>query len=137
MQGAIAAIHFILSNAAKFDVDEKSLILEVQQLGLPKENTEAIAKQYTDAKELLRRKLAEDSYRVNQLVSVDWRVDHIIASSSVDSSSGGSLINVKLDLDSRFEQHGPVHSTIAFQVTPQKLDVLISELSQAKRLMES
>jgi len=118
-------------------VDEKSLILEVQQLGLPKENTEAIAKQYTDAKELLRRKLAEDSYRVNQLVSVDWRVDHIIASSSVDSSSGGSLINVKLDLDSRFEQHGPVRSTIAFQVTPQKLDVLISELSQAKRLMES
>jgi len=118
-------------------VDEKSLILEVQQLGLPKENTEAIAKQYMDAKELLRRKLAEDSYRVNQLVSVDWRVDHIIASSSVDSSSGCSLINVKLDLDSRFEQHGPVHSTIAFQVTPQKLDVLISELSQAKRLMES
>lgn len=134
----------MLSNAAKFDVDEKSLILEVQQLGLPKENTEAIAKQYKDAKELLRSKLAEDSYRVNQLVSVDWRVDHIIASSSVDSSSGsGSLINVKLDLDSRFEQHDPSSqdgrrlSTIAFQMTPQKLDVLISELSQAKRLMES
>ena len=133
----------MLSNAAKFDVDEESLILEVQQLGLPKENTEVIAKQYMDAKELLRSKLAEDSYRVNQLVSVDWRVDHIIASSSIDSSSGGSLINVKLDLDSRFEQHDPSsqdsrrHSTIAFQVTPQKLDVLISELSQAKRLMES
>jgi len=134
----------MLSNAAKFDVDDNSLTLEVQQLGLPKENTEAIAKQYKEAKELLRSKLAEDSYRVNQLVSVDWRVDHIIASSCVDSSSGGdSLIHVKLDLDSRFESYDPFlqdgcrHSTLAFQVTPQKMDVLISELSQAKRLMES
>ena len=134
----------MLSNAAKFDVDDKSLILEVQQLGLPKENTEAIVKQYSDAKELLRSKLAADSYRVNELVNVDWRLDHIIASSNTDEGSSGSMINVKIELDSSFESHCPStdenkskHRAIAFQVTPHKLDVLIYELTQARRLMES
>eukprot|EP01035_Chromulina_nebulosa_P019533 gene19533-25431_t len=43
IKGAIAATHFIITNACKHDVDELSLIQEIQQLGLPKENSEALA----------------------------------------------------------------------------------------------
>lgn len=35
-QGSVAAVHFIVTNAAKHDVDESSLVQEIQQLGLPK-----------------------------------------------------------------------------------------------------
>jgi hypothetical protein len=72
----------MITNAAKFNVDEHSLILEIQQLGLPKENTEAIVKQYKDTKDILRNKLAENSYRISKLMNVDWRFDHILATSS-------------------------------------------------------
>eukprot|EP00601_Ochromonadales_sp_CCMP2298_P022932 CAMPEP_0173308122 /NCGR_PEP_ID=MMETSP1143-20121109/21560_1 /TAXON_ID=483371 /ORGANISM="non described non described, Strain CCMP2298" /LENGTH=124 /DNA_ID=CAMNT_0014249489 /DNA_START=22 /DNA_END=393 /DNA_ORIENTATION=- len=64
LKGAVAAVHFMLSNAARFGVDEKSLVLEVQQLGLPRENAEVLGRQYREASDLLRARFAEESYRV-------------------------------------------------------------------------
>ena len=90
MKGAIAAIHFIVANAAKYDIDDKSLIQEIQQLGLPKDSTDAVANRYRESREPLRVKFAEESYRLSKLISVDWRVDHIIASSSSSSVSDGA-----------------------------------------------
>eukprot|EP01031_Cornospumella_fuschlensis_P038480 gene38480-46772_t len=51
LKGAIAALHFMISNSAKYDTDDKVLIQEIQQLGLPKENSDMIAKQYRETKE--------------------------------------------------------------------------------------
>lgn len=155
IKGAIAAIHFMLTNAAKFDVDEKSLILEIQQLGLPKENSEAIAKQYRDTKDMLRSKFAEDSYRVTKLVSTDWRVDQIIASSKpVEGTANGDnriiqngpLIHINIGIDAKpelgeavdvFGRAADRYKDIAFEITPQKLDVLIHELTHAHSLLQN
>lgn len=155
IKGAIAAIHFMLTNAAKFDVDEKSLILEIQQLGLPKENSEAIAKQYRDTKDMLRSKFAEDSYRVSKLVSTDWRVDQIIASSQpkdgVEDSENriiptGPLVHIKVGIDTKpevgdsvdiFGRSADRFKDIAFEISPQKLDVLIHELTHAYSLLQN
>jgi hypothetical protein len=35
-KGAVSALHFALSNSAKYDVEDTTLLLEIQQLGLPK-----------------------------------------------------------------------------------------------------
>lgn len=35
-KACIAALHFLVSNSAKFDVDDFTLTRELQQLGLPK-----------------------------------------------------------------------------------------------------
>jgi hypothetical protein len=43
-------VHFIVANAAKHDLDEASLVQEIQQLGLPKENSDAIGRQYREHK---------------------------------------------------------------------------------------
>ena len=64
LKGAIAAILFMVKNAAKFDVDEYTFLQEIQQLGLPKENAEAISKQYRDAKDAIQTTLHNNSYRV-------------------------------------------------------------------------
>lgn len=36
VKGCVAALTFIITNAAKYSVDEESLSNELQQLGLPK-----------------------------------------------------------------------------------------------------
>ena len=138
IKGAIAAVHFMLTNSAKFDLDEKSLVQEIQQLGLPKENTEAISKLYREQKDNLREKFAENSYRVSKLLSADWRVDQIISSSSNES---GPLIHLNLTVNEQPEKTdltGPsTVKEIAFELSETKLNALIHELSQVQALMES
>lgn len=162
IKGAIAALHFMVTNAAKYDVDDKSFIQEIQQLGLPKENSDAIAKQYRETKDMMRTQFAEDSYRVSKLKKVDWRVDHIVASSSsvaaassvpvedktVAAVETGPLVHVQFAVDT-LPQNGslPENATaqytsnridkIAFELSSAKLDVLIHELSQAHKLLEN
>ena len=124
VKGAIAGLTFILSNAAKYDIDEQTLLQEIQQLGMPKENSEAVARPFRETKDELRRAFAQDTYHVShmhipsiipapadddmmltylcilsllllllllhvtmiidqlpKLISMDWRVDHLISSS--------------------------------------------------------
>lgn len=150
IKGAIAAIHFIIANAAKYDVNDKSLIQEIQQLGLPEDSSDVVTNKYREAREQLRKKFADESYRLTKLISVDWRVDHIIASSSssVADASNGPLVHLKLKVDKRPElgSLGASNETtgdttrtrdIAFELSAEKLDVLIHELSQAQKLMSS
>jgi hypothetical protein len=158
LKGSVAAIHFVVTNAAKFDLDESSLVQEIQQLGLPRENSEAIARQYREHKDLLRTRLAEQSYRVSKLVSAEWRVDQVVASSSVafggaakevsgsdEGPKTGPLVHLKLTIDTKPQQSREVAATegsggiqeLAFEVHPDKLDVLISDLEAARALMSA
>jgi hypothetical protein len=41
-------------------LDEISLVQEIQQLGLPKENSEQIARQYREHKDTLRAQFADE-----------------------------------------------------------------------------
>ena len=100
IKGAIAAIHFILTNSARFDLDEMSMSQEVSQLGLPKENVDTICRQYREYKDSLRNILEQGSYRVSRLLDTEWRVDHIIAaSSSTTNSSNTDTADKNSDID--------------------------------------
>lgn len=151
-QGAIAATHFMITNAAKHDVDEQSLVQEIQQLGLPKENADALGKQYREHKESLIRTMTEESYRISRFISADWRVDFIAASSSSSASavSGNILsdsVHLKLVYDTR-PQDGIIAleninandsriNEVACEMSLTKLDILVHELSDAVFKMES
>lgn len=153
IKGAVAAVHFIVTNAAKYDCDDRSLTQEIQQLGLPKENTDAIVKQYREHKETLRAKFAEQSYRVSKLLNTDWRVDHIIASGAPgEEGHTGALVHVKLQIDAAPEKNatnpltlgdstiksdGARIQDIAFEMSAERLDLLVHELSEAQKLLES
>ena len=45
-QNLVSVLEFILKNSIKFEVDEKILCKELEQLGLPSENASSIAKSY-------------------------------------------------------------------------------------------
>lgn len=155
IKGAVAAAHFMIVNAAKYDIDDISLLQEIQQLGLPKENSEALSKQYKDNKNNLRTKLAADSYKISKLLKTDWRIDHIISSSdsissntkSSDEEEGVELsVHLKLVIDKQPHQSERVSPDqpdgkrvveMACEMTAEKLDVLIDELSSAHDLLVS
>lgn len=145
IKGSVAAVHFMVTSAAKHDVDEVSFVQEIQQLGLPKENAEAIARQYREAKDAVRDKFAEDSYRISRLVSSDWRVDRIIASSSDLEAEATVQFMFKIDnlphkaASSESSTDGRLAAVkdLVCEMPVEKLDVLIHELEFAQQLMES
>jgi hypothetical protein len=137
IKGITAAVHFILTNAARYDLDEMSLTQEIQQLGLPKENAEAMTKLYRAHKDGLREVLSAKSYRMSRFVGSDWRVDRIIASSDADKAESIFHLNVKLDR-SPHETVVPKDKKIedcAFEMTIDQMDLFIHELQIAKEKM--
>lgn len=129
----------MITSAAKYDVEDKVLIQEIQQLGLPKENSETVAKQYRENKDALRDQLEATSYRISKLVDCSWRADQILAVAG--GESGGTIVSekvvsLKLSVDSQpgIASGGKVDS-VSFEVSPENLDLLILELSQAQAMM--
>lgn len=154
IKGAVAAAHFMIVNAAKYNIDDISLLQEIQQLGLPKENSEALSKQYKDNKNNLRSKLAMDSYKISKLLKTDWRIDHIISSSEKSSSSAKKSeeedevelsVHLKLVIDKQphlstarpDQPDGKRVVEMACELTVERLDLLIDEVASAHDMLVS
>lgn len=162
IKGAIAAIHFIITCAAKYDVTDAVLIQEIQQLGLPKENSDTVAKQYRENKDTLRQVLEERSYRINHYVSTDWRVDQVLAYSTNPSTTTATSSTPQTDTENQYqltaqklvhlnvkinhsnditqvvegEKNNHNIESLALELSAEQLDLLIHELSQAEKLMD-
>jgi hypothetical protein len=57
VKGAVAGLDFILQSGCKYNVSDETLSLELNQLGLPKEHCEALAKVYQANKEAMQARL--------------------------------------------------------------------------------
>ena len=53
-ESVLAVLHHVLASAAKFDVETKILSVELQQLGLPREHSDAITRPYNEGRAALR-----------------------------------------------------------------------------------
>lgn len=62
LKACISGLNFILTNAAKHDVESSVLITEIQQLGLPRALSEIIEESFTASKDA-----AQDSFRESGL----------------------------------------------------------------------
>lgn len=151
----MASIHFIITNSAKYDIDDKVLIQEIQQLGLPKENSETITKLYREHKDELADTLAKESYRISKLVSTDWRVDQIVAERINDQQESQfipqKLIQLKLRIDNNPSSTNSSNSEelllvskssvdveeVAMEMTAAELDLLVYELTQVQQMMQN
>ncbi|NXH38364.1 COMD4 protein, partial [Dicaeum eximium] len=84
VKATIAVLGFILSSAAKHNVDSESLSSELQQLGLPKaEHASGLCRSYEEKQSPLQDRLRACSLRLSQLGSVRWRVDYTLSSSEL------------------------------------------------------
>jgi hypothetical protein len=129
----------MVSNAAKYDIEDKVLVQEIQQLGLPKENSEMISKQYRESRDALRAKFSEDSYRIARLMSTDWRVDTILSSSTPTAQVSDKIVHLNMHIDTRPGEDNACnkYKNLAFEVPAVKLDVMIRELTQVLQMMQS
>lgn len=133
VKASIAALTFILSSAVKHNVDGDSLSNELQQLGLPKEHSTALCKTYEGKRDDVRQKFKEQSFRVCKLDGVDWRVDYVVSSSSLQEVNEP---NVQLQLRIANPDTESVQTT-AFTVSADKFRVLLSDLKEIQRQVES
>lgn len=133
IKASVAVLSFILSSAAKHDVDSDSLSSELQQLGLPKEHTTGLCKSYEDKHIALQEKLKESSLRLGRLEAVNWRVDYTLSSSELKEVNEPT---VQLKLQAQDPETGSTETTVV-SVTADKFRVLLTELKQAQAMMNA
>jgi len=133
VKACMAALTFIFTNGAKYNVDPDTLTNELQQLGLPKEHCDALVRTFSESKQALRSKLQAQVLKLDKMDSIDWRVDYILATTalvSVNTPSVQLCLNVRrnsADIPS-LQQH-------VFEVDSEKFKALITELQSAYAVM--
>ncbi|OXB82006.1 UNVERIFIED_CONTAM: hypothetical protein H355_004089, partial [Colinus virginianus] len=133
VKAAIAVLDFILSSAAKHNVDGESLSSELQQLGLPKEHATGLCRSYEEKQSSLQDSLRAGSLRLSRLGAVSWRVDYTLSSSELQDV-GEPLVHLLLRVQ-RGERGEP--EAVPMAVSAEKFRVLLAELKQAQALMKT
>ncbi|XP_062133317.1 COMM domain-containing protein 4 isoform X1 [Drosophila sulfurigaster albostrigata] len=67
---AVACVHYMLTNAARYGCSEKIFNVEIQQLGLPKDHAAAMCRVLHTHADAIRQKLIDKAFRINELQSV-------------------------------------------------------------------
>ena len=149
LKGVVAALHFILTCSARYDVAEETLALELQQLGLPKEHTEALVAALKDGKAPLQRHLAGASLKLASLESMRWRAHAAEdASSSADGEEETAAVPATVEFMLGVRDQPPPTSAnssaeppplrpVSFRVDADQLALLHAELRAARDAMEA
>lgn len=74
IKAVVSALHFILCSAARYNVPEDTLAFELQQLGLPREHTEALTHALREGRAALQQHFAACSLQLPRLSSLVWQV---------------------------------------------------------------
>lgn len=81
IKAAVAAMHFILAQATRHGVEHSVLNQELQQLGLPKENSDGISRPFRNNRALLQRRFRDELVSLPRIRALEWRTDCVLASS--------------------------------------------------------
>jgi len=135
VKAMIAALHFILSSAAKYDVEPEVLNEELQQLGLPADISKAICKEFAPSKTALREYLASRTLSLPRVVKADWRVDYLLSSSLLQDLKAPSIrFNLHL-ADPAAPSDAPAKQ-VAFEMTAEMFRVFHNELKAVRAQMD-
>lgn len=125
-KACIAALHFMVSNAAKFDVEDHTLTRELQQLGLPKGHTDAVVRPYWLRRESLQTKLLQETLQLPALEIKAWQT---LGEKNVIMRLKSSIDYTKQETDESED--------IVVCMTAEKFRVLHHELKAARALMDA
>lgn len=146
----LAALRFMLGNAAKFDVDgTQELPLEFAQLGLPADVCASMCKEYTKCKAAMRDHFERTALQLPHVLSTEWRVDFLISSSSIRELAAPQVrLNMSLSKapasvvvsDGNGASSTSAASTsraLAFELSADKFRALHADLKAARAIMAS
>ncbi|EFC49679.1 predicted protein, partial [Naegleria gruberi] len=134
VKSAIASILYIISNSARFNVEEQQLSLELQQIGLPKESSESLCRSYKNYKEKLIQHFKTKTLRLPKIEELKWRVDLVLSSSTLKTMNEPTVqLNLKI-LHS--EEDGSITTHERFEMSADKFRILHNELKDIRQLMD-
>mmetsp|Transcript_7933 Transcript_7933/g.9196 ORF Transcript_7933/g.9196 Transcript_7933/m.9196 type:complete len:205 (+) Transcript_7933:195-809(+) len=138
VQASIAGLHFITASAAKYDVEDTTLGKELQQLGMPKEHSDAICRSYAKDKDALVAALRAHSLKLGNGAADGWSVDYILQHSLGGSRNTGPSAVVNMNLTSVCQPSNPaaMRTPLAMSIPADKFDLLLHELKTARGIME-
>jgi hypothetical protein len=96
---------------------------ELSQLGLPTEIANSITRAYIENREAIRANLLQKFLPMTRVTGVEWRVDHILASSYPTQP----VVGLKLATTS---------GNVNLETTPTHLMILTQELKKARDIMD-
>jgi len=131
VKACIAALDFIISSGVKYDIDDNTLSNELQQLGMPKEHCDALSKPFCDSKQKIKMRLEQQTLKLSRLLSLDWRIDYLMSSSLLHEVNS-PVVQFKLSMGSADRSESR-----SFEMTADKVRVLLNELKAAKEIMDS
>ncbi|XP_033215817.1 COMM domain-containing protein 4 [Belonocnema kinseyi] len=118
----VAALELIFTSSARYGVSVADLSSELQQLGLPREHSAAVARLYTDNSPQITAILTSQSLRLNRLTSID------IAPG--ENSSPFKRMTLKLkNVDGKEDE-------TSINILKNEIPVLLTELKRARSMME-
>ncbi|KAI4485194.1 hypothetical protein M0804_006699 [Polistes exclamans] len=134
----IAALELIFTSSARYGVSAADLSSELQQLGLPREHSTAVARIHTDCCPQLTATLSSQSLRgkiIFSLIKLNnlFVVSHLssIKVVSCDSSSPFSTVSLKVKKLEGNEEESTIN------ISKDDVQVLLTELKRARTLMEN
>ncbi|KAL2649769.1 hypothetical protein R1flu_017897 [Riccia fluitans] len=126
LKACIAVLHFFITNATKFDIDDSTLSKELQQLGLPKEHSDALCTPYLDNKDALQTKFLDQTLQIPALQIGAWQVQLGETKSVVMRLTGAKIA----------DQIGDTNKDLQVCLTAEKFHLLLRELKTARSLLE-
>ncbi|KAL3679739.1 hypothetical protein R1sor_022695 [Riccia sorocarpa] len=126
MKACIAVLHSFIANAAKFDIDDSTMSKELQQLGLPKEHSDALCTPYLDNKDALQAKFLDQTLKIPALQIGAWQVQQGETKSVV----------MRLTSAKSVDQTGDKNNDLQLCLTAEKFHLLLRELKTARSLLD-
>lgn len=125
----VAMIDFILANSAKNDIEQDTLMKELIDLGIPKENCQSICKILEQNHDKIRASLKEKVLRVNSFEAVGFKQWHVLSS----STRGKGLEYYRMDLKLR---EADETKAIGMCLDKQQLGRLAEDMAKVMRILQ-
>eukprot|EP00300_Choanocystis_sp_HF-7_P030897 c39904_g1_i1.p1 GENE.c39904_g1_i1~~c39904_g1_i1.p1 ORF type:complete len:193 (+),score=50.06 c39904_g1_i1:116-694(+) len=127
LKAAFATVDFIARSGARYGCGEETLSAELQQLGLPTELVSTLTKLYGKDLAGMQAALQAATLQLERVDKIDWRVDYLVSSSNMRTLLVPS-VSLRIGTDAG--------EAVYFEMTAQKLAVLLQELKVARSLMD-
>ena len=132
-KSVLVVLEFIIRGAAKFQVEDADLLKEVEQLGLPHENTDSLIKAINKDKEGLVTAVKNSVLRLSRPTGLDYQISFVAAT---DRLHGKAVVDTIVGLKVTYADHVTHASRDAvFSMAKEQLAGLITELKRCEEVM--
>ncbi|XP_030384966.1 COMM domain-containing protein 4 [Scaptodrosophila lebanonensis] len=125
---AVACLHFMLVNAARYSCSEAVFGEEIQQLGLPKDHAAAMCRVLEKHSVSIREKLQTKAFKINELQSV--------RNVTSQDSTPSDCFTLELKISQELVDGLPQDTTHTLNIERAQLKALLEEMKVARDLME-